>query len=78
MEIVRWCFLYPRQVFAITVAARSKALSSLARTLGPWVRIILEAWLSLCAFILCLCCFVCRWQPCDGLIPRPRSPTDCV
>jgi hypothetical protein len=25
----------------------------------------------LSAFILCLCC------PCDGLIPRLRSPTDC-
>jgi hypothetical protein len=32
----------------------------------------------LCAFILCLCCPVCRWRPYDGLIPRPRSPTDCV
>jgi hypothetical protein len=32
----------------------------------------------LCAFILCLCCPVCRQPPCDGLIPRPRSPTDCV
>jgi hypothetical protein len=26
----------------------------------------------LCAFILCLCCFVCRQRACDGLIPRPR------
>jgi hypothetical protein len=32
----------------------------------------------LCAFILCLCCPVCRWRPCEWLIPRPRSPTDCV
>jgi hypothetical protein len=24
------------------------------------------------AFILCLCCSVCRWRPCDWLIPRPR------
>jgi hypothetical protein len=32
----------------------------------------------LCAFILCLCCSVCRLRPCVGLIPRPRSPTDCV
>jgi hypothetical protein len=30
------------------------------------------------AFILCLCCSVCRKRPCDGLIPHPRSPTDCV
>jgi hypothetical protein len=32
----------------------------------------------LSAFILCLCCLVCRQRPCDGLIPRPRSPTDCL
>jgi hypothetical protein len=30
----------------------------------------------LCAFILCLCCSVCRQRPCYGLIPRPRSPTN--
>jgi hypothetical protein len=30
------------------------------------------------AFILCLCCSLCRKRPCDGMIPRPRSPTDCV
>jgi hypothetical protein len=32
----------------------------------------------LCAFILCLCCSVYRYRLCDRLIPRPRSPTDCV
>jgi hypothetical protein len=32
----------------------------------------------LCVFILCLCCYVCRYRPCDELIPRPSSPTDCV
>jgi hypothetical protein len=30
------------------------------------------------AFILCLCGSVCRMRPCDGLIPRPRSPTNSV
>jgi hypothetical protein len=36
-------------------------LSSLARTLASWARIPFEAWMSvLCAFILCLCCSVCR------------------
>jgi hypothetical protein len=30
-------------------------LSSLARPLGSWVRIPLKAWMSVCAFILCLC-----------------------
>jgi hypothetical protein len=31
----------------------------------------------LSAVILCLCCSVCRYRPCDGLIPRPKSLTDC-
>jgi hypothetical protein len=44
--------LSPTQL--ITVAARTKE----ARTLWSWVRIPLEAWMS--AFILCLCCCVCR------------------
>jgi hypothetical protein len=36
-------------------------LFSLARMLESWVRIPLKAWMSvLCAFILCLCCSVCR------------------
>jgi hypothetical protein len=35
-------------------------LSSLASTLGSWVRIPLKAWMLVCAFILCLCCPVCR------------------
>jgi hypothetical protein len=35
-------------------------LSSVARTLGSWIRIPFEARMSLCAFILCLCCSVCR------------------
>jgi hypothetical protein len=53
-------------------------LSSLARTLGSWVRNPLKAWMSVCAFIMCLCCPLCRWRPCDGLITRPRSLTVCV
>jgi hypothetical protein len=28
-------------------------------------------------FILCLCCPVFRYRPCDELIARPRSPTVC-
>jgi hypothetical protein len=34
--------------------------SSLARKLGSWVRIALKAWVSVCVFILCLCCPVRR------------------
>jgi hypothetical protein len=32
----------------------------------------------LCAFIMYLCCPVCRQRPCGRLIPRPKSPTYCV
>jgi hypothetical protein len=50
--------------------------SSPAETLESWVRTPLEAWMFL--FILCLCRLVCRYRPCEGLIPHPKSPTDCV
>jgi hypothetical protein len=39
-------------------AALRHELSSLARTLGSWVRIPLKSWMSVFAFILCLCCSV--------------------
>jgi hypothetical protein len=35
-------------------------LSSLARTLESWVRILLKTWMSVCAYILYLCCPMCR------------------
>jgi hypothetical protein len=35
-------------------------LPSLARMLRSWVRIPLKVWMSVCAFILCLCYPVCR------------------
>jgi hypothetical protein len=35
-------------------------LSSLTRTLESCVRIPLKAWMSVCAFVLCLWCDVCR------------------
>jgi hypothetical protein len=34
--------------------------------------------IRLFAFLLCLCCPVCRYQACDGLILRPRGPTNCL
>jgi hypothetical protein len=37
-----------------------RELISLALTLGSWFRIPLKAWMSVSAFILCLCCPVCR------------------
>jgi hypothetical protein len=33
----------------------------LAGALGSWERILLKAWMSACAFILCLCCPVYRY-----------------
>jgi hypothetical protein len=58
-------------------------LSSFAPMLGSWVRIPLRAWMfGVCvcarARLFCLYCPVCRQRPCDGLIPRPRNPTDYV
>jgi hypothetical protein len=44
--------------------------SSPARTLGWWVRISVKAWMRVCVYS------VCRQRPCNGLIPRPRSPAD--
>jgi hypothetical protein len=44
-------------------------LSAPARTLGSWVRIPLETWMSVCVYSVCVVL-------CDGLILRPRSPTD--
>jgi hypothetical protein len=43
----------------VPIALRHE-LSSLARTLGSWVRILLKAQMSVCTFVLCLCCPVCR------------------
>jgi hypothetical protein len=52
-------------------------MSSLARTLGSWVRILLKAWMfGVCMRLFCVCVVLCL-APCDGLITRPRSPTVC-
>jgi hypothetical protein len=66
---------YYTKSLPITVAARSKA-----RLLEHWNRVF-EYHLRhgcLCAFVLCFCYSVCRQRPCDKLILRPRSQTDCV
>jgi hypothetical protein len=49
-------------------------LSPPAQTLGSWVRIPLKAWIFVCVYSV----FVLSCLPWDGLIPRTRSPTDCV
>jgi hypothetical protein len=58
------------------VAARSKAWIVFARSKAGIVGSNLTQGTDAC--IVCLCCSVRRQTPCDGLIPRPRSPTDCV
>jgi hypothetical protein len=58
----------------ITGAPRSKACIFFARSnLGSWVRIPLYVWMSVCFYSV----LVLGSGFCDGLIPRPRSPTDC-
>jgi hypothetical protein len=54
-------------------------LSSLARTLWSWVRISHRAWMfDVCAFLrVCVVLYLGRGLG-TGLIPRPRSPTDCL
>jgi hypothetical protein len=50
----------------------------LARKLGSWDWIPLEARMSVCSYSVFLLFYVCKYRPSDGLIPCPRSPTDCV
>jgi hypothetical protein len=49
-------------------------LSSPARTLGSWVQIPLEAWMSLCCVVL-FCVYVAALR---RAYPRLKSPNDCV
>jgi hypothetical protein len=28
--------------------------------------------------LFCVCVVLCRWRPCIGPIPRPRSRTNCL
>jgi hypothetical protein len=49
-------------------------LPSPARKLGSWVRISLEAWMSVCSFCVCavLCVssgFATGWSPAEGVLP---------
>jgi hypothetical protein len=51
-------------------------ISSPPRTLGSWVRIPLEACMSVCVYSVYVVLY--RERPCVGLISHPRSPTDCL
>jgi hypothetical protein len=67
-----------RYIFSLMAHRRNNArlcivmLSSLARTLGFWFRILPKAWMSVCVSSV----FMCRLWPCDTLITRPRYHTD--
>jgi hypothetical protein len=64
----------------VTVAEQSKACTVFARSeagiVGSNPTQGMDVW-CVYVFILCLCCPVFRTRPCDELITRQRSPTDC-
>jgi hypothetical protein len=65
----------------VTVAARSTAWTVFARSEAGFVGSNptqgMNVW-YVYVFILCLCCPVIRYRPCDELITHPRSPTVCA
>jgi hypothetical protein len=71
---------YVGRSLPVTVAEGSKACTIFARSEAGIVGSIptqgMDVW-YVYVFILCLCCPVFRWRPCDELITRPRSPTAC-
>jgi hypothetical protein len=88
MILSTWCLLFDNSVIwlvnylvaillilPITVAARSKASTVFARSNAGIVGSN-PTWgmdVRLCLFWVCV-----RYRPCDGLITRPRSPTECL
>jgi hypothetical protein len=66
-------------LFDVRSKARTTRVSSSAQTLGSWLRITLEVWMSVCVyFVFRLLSCMCRYRPCDRLIPSPRSLVYCV
>jgi hypothetical protein len=63
---------------SITVAARSKAWTVFARSNIDIVGSNPTGGMDVCVRLFCLCCPVWRKRPCNGMILRPMSPTDCV
>jgi hypothetical protein len=77
---------YLRSTFRKAIAAIGRSqwprdlrheLTSLARTLRSRARIPLKAWMSVCVYSVSVLSYV-QVGPCDRLIPRPKSHTDCV
>jgi hypothetical protein len=63
----------------VTVTARSKAWTVFVHlNTGIVCSNPTKGMDVLYAFILCLCWPLCRYRPCNGLITRPRSRTDCI
>jgi hypothetical protein len=64
----------------VTLTERSRACTVFARSeagiLGSNPTQSIYVW-YVYVFILCLCCRVFGYRPCDELITRPRSPTVC-
>jgi hypothetical protein len=53
------CKIFSTAITGHSGRAVRHEMSSLARTLGSWVRITLEAWMSVCIYSV-LCCSLCR------------------
>jgi hypothetical protein len=67
----------------ISISGRSQWLRGLRHeltspALESSVRIPLEAWMCVCVYSVFVLSSVQVELPCNGLIPRPRSPTFCV
>jgi hypothetical protein len=62
-------------VVEITVAVRSKAGNVFSRSNTG---IVGSKHGYLCVRLFCVYVVLCRYRPCDWLIARPRSPTDCL
>jgi hypothetical protein len=62
----------------MTVAALSKVWTVFALSNTGIVDSNPNRGMDVCVRLFCLCSSVCSWWPCDRLIPRPRSPADCV
>jgi hypothetical protein len=61
----------------VTVSARSGAWTVFAFSNVGVVGSNPTWGMDVCVRLFCVCA-VCKWRPCDGLTPRPRSPTDYV
>jgi hypothetical protein len=77
-----WCLMFYLFVVYLTADHSSRAIYGMNRLhpLKHWDRGFEShsRHACLCAIILCSCYSVCRQRPSNGLIPRLRSPTDCV